>query len=724
MSTLHERWRDGLEVEALTIEITTDGAGPDRVMRLGRRRRRRHQAVATVACLGLVAGSASAWNTNRAGRGQRSTELRIADETEDQSPATTVVAYDGHQVDPATLPMVSLAPSPLDWSARAVPYGKGVNAFYGLASSTSGADGLVVVSTRPGVKPSEGFAYYTSQDGATWSMAVDSDTSHWFGGIARTPTGLVAVGTAAATAPIESTTDRNGAGVGDVVVSRSTDGGDWTDVVLPVDLRGGRRAAIDAGQPINLMVSAARVVVHGDVTTAAVTITGIPAGDFQQVFAPIGRSTADTMAMTRAGLRFADRTYSWAELGYGPEVADVMGTRTRLYRSTDGETFAPAGDLDDVQVVDMAAVGDDVALVLGGTGAAIGANPFGTSVVLVGSAGTTTMLSALPLDQGGQASAGALGGRLVVVGTRGGWPAVATWTGSAWQTTSLANGVVPDGTTAGLERATVGEGGIAIALGIYDDPTAGLAVSDRGYTLRSLGAQRGFVVIDDATLTELTRLPSLNDASSLSSSTLRAVRGTAPADAVAMPATTVTMRATAGFGYQVGKGDTGLAIARRFDVTLAELAAANPDVDLDKIQVGQSLDIPSPAGGATTTSMGVADASGVVAIEVLDPSNGTVKARLDVLALAAQFNDVYAQPTGPPKHTVKLLHSLDGVTWSSVDLADLAGTGVQMTSSLVSTADGIVATVITDETDPDAPDPGSDAPGPLRRQVALVGVRP
>ncbi|MGE3858046.1 MAG: LysM peptidoglycan-binding domain-containing protein [Dehalococcoidia bacterium] len=46
--------------------------------------------------------------------------------------------------------------------------------------------------------------------------------------------------------------------------------------------------------------------------------------------------------------------------------------------------------------------------------------------------------------------------------------------------------------------------------------------------------------------------------------------------------------------YLVKSGDTGLAIAIRFDVTLADLAAANnmTEKDLDVLHIGQQLRIP------------------------------------------------------------------------------------------------------------------------------------
>ncbi len=65
--------------------------------------------------------------------------------------------------------------------------------------------------------------------------------------------------------------------------------------------------------------------------------------------------------------------------------------------------------------------------------------------------------------------------------------------------------------------------------------------------------------------------------------------------------------ATAGFDgtepYLVVPGDSASLIAQNHGVTLAQLAAANPDVDLATVFVGQTLNIPLPDGSATTTTV-------------------------------------------------------------------------------------------------------------------------
>jgi LysM repeat protein len=53
--------------------------------------------------------------------------------------------------------------------------------------------------------------------------------------------------------------------------------------------------------------------------------------------------------------------------------------------------------------------------------------------------------------------------------------------------------------------------------------------------------------------------------------------------------------------YTVKAGDVAVLIARRFSITLTELAAANPNKQLDRIQPGDTLVIPPPSQGGTQT---------------------------------------------------------------------------------------------------------------------------
>lgn len=53
--------------------------------------------------------------------------------------------------------------------------------------------------------------------------------------------------------------------------------------------------------------------------------------------------------------------------------------------------------------------------------------------------------------------------------------------------------------------------------------------------------------------------------------------------------------------YTVQAGDVAVLIARRYSITLTELAAANPNIQLDRIVPGDKLVIPPPSQGGTQT---------------------------------------------------------------------------------------------------------------------------
>lgn len=74
--------------------------------------------------------------------------------------------------------------------------------------------------------------------------------------------------------------------------------------------------------------------------------------------------------------------------------------------------------------------------------------------------------------------------------------------------------------------------------------------------------------------------------------TATTVAATPTASPTASPTATATQTT-----YTVEAGDTGLAIALEFGISLAELAEANgmTEAELDQLQIGQELAIPSPA---------------------------------------------------------------------------------------------------------------------------------
>ncbi len=70
---------------------------------------------------------------------------------------------------------------------------------------------------------------------------------------------------------------------------------------------------------------------------------------------------------------------------------------------------------------------------------------------------------------------------------------------------------------------------------------------------------------------------------------------------VAPPSTTVTPPTTIVGSYVVVGGDTLSAIAHKFDVSVADLAAFNEITNIDAIQVGQELKIPPHRPAVSTT---------------------------------------------------------------------------------------------------------------------------
>ena len=53
--------------------------------------------------------------------------------------------------------------------------------------------------------------------------------------------------------------------------------------------------------------------------------------------------------------------------------------------------------------------------------------------------------------------------------------------------------------------------------------------------------------------------------------------------------------------YVVKAGDIAVLIARRYSITLSELAAANPDKNMERLQPGDQLTIPPPSPGSNPT---------------------------------------------------------------------------------------------------------------------------
>ena len=775
MTALHDRWRDGLEAEALIIDVPVTVADPAGVVRRGHRRHRRNQTAAVVTVAALLAGSGLAWKADH-DRPARPTKLVVADDSttgdplDGGGPPTTGPVSDGVglQADPASLPPVDLVASPLAWRAQDVAYGHGVSGHW-FGPAKAGPAGLVTVSTRPGVRApgDETLAFYMSPDGLAWSKGGELTGRHWFGDVTATERGLVAVGTAAATGRI--TVGPGGQGTGDVVVAVSTNGGDtFRDIVLPLDLRGVKAAAAAGPVPMNVGVGTAKVVVGAAGTMVAVEVVASPTIDLRDRL-PVGVSRAARTMFSAAGLVVfkqptdptrepvaVDRVVPWSDLGVDPAVAAFVGGSLHLFRASDGETFeevpAPA---DAVGVQQLVTTPDGFALQA--TVRQDGAVPGQAPAVWSSSDGLTwSPTEPLPFDQSyGPPTLGSLGGRLVAVGTYRGWPAVAVAEGSGWKLTPLGNGVAPAGVAVSMNQVAIGAGGIGIGLDTYVDPVAGLVSHAGGYTLRVDGVTRGIAVIEDATGKELARFADLNNPGS--SSVLKPVYDASrqvfdgPVLTTVPPTTVVGPGGQAGSGtamtppdparYVVRVGDTWVGIAAAAAVSPDALASLNPGLDVNRLVPGDVVVLPAasratsngPASAAqatTTTMLGIVGGPvgvgrdmpiGAVGLQVLDPTTGAALATFDL----SELRDRYARATNGvarPAHGALLLTSTNAVAWSSVDLAVLAGAPVDGITGVFSTPAGLVATVMMAEADPAAPAPGDGTPGPIKRQRALVGA--
>ena len=87
-----------------------------------------------------------------------------------------------------------------------------------------------------------------------------------------------------------------------------------------------------------------------------------------------------------------------------------------------------------------------------------------------------------------------------------------------------------------------------------------------------------------------------------------------------------------GFTYTIRAGDTFFSIARRFGISVSALMAANPNVDPDRLQIGQEICVPAPMpvpgfcpGGFTYTIR-----AGDTFFSLANRFNTTVQAIIDV----------------------------------------------------------------------------------------------
>ena len=140
------------------------------------------------------------------------------------------------------------------------------------------------------------------------------------------------------------------------------------------------------------------------------------------------------------------------------------------------------------------------------------------------------------------------------------------------------------------------------------------AVSGRHWAVRSAAIAGAGIVLASCGLT------GPNNSSSSKSRTTTTVKKTAGTNFPTVPylaTTTSTTQAPAPLGtntggqttgpvdtptsYVVKSGDIAVLIARRYSITLSELAAANPDKNMDRLQPGDQLVIPPPSPGSNPT---------------------------------------------------------------------------------------------------------------------------
>ena len=76
----------------------------------------------------------------------------------------------------------------------------------------------------------------------------------------------------------------------------------------------------------------------------------------------------------------------------------------------------------------------------------------------------------------------------------------------------------------------------------------------------------------------------------------------APITAAPAPAPEPTPTPTSGSEYKIQKGDIAFNLAKKHGVTLKALKEANPNVDLGKLKVGQTIQIPGSSGTAAATT--------------------------------------------------------------------------------------------------------------------------
>ena len=329
MIDLEERLTRHLRGEADAMVVPAVGARA--VVERARRRFARRRAVAALVTVGVVTTS-------------------VVAVVHRPTPKDRIeVKVTGSSTPDASGPAV-LVPSKLHWQTVADARGL----LGARVHRHSGA--LYAVATAPGQAPvgeQPKTMGYTSADGITWTPHDFGD--RWIADLDGSGSRVYAVGTAAATAPIDPKTH-----VGDAVVLRS-DGGAWQTTVLPLDLRslatkartlagrsmvGVSEASVAAG-PAGVLV-AFNVVADIDlmaILPSGTTLTGPVVYKAAGVeLHDAGRTAAageSSSPSTTEGFGPVVATYTYAQLGIDAGLAAAMQGELRFFFSADGITFIP-----------------------------------------------------------------------------------------------------------------------------------------------------------------------------------------------------------------------------------------------------------------------------------------------------------------------------------------------------------------------------------------------
>lgn len=474
--------------------------------------------------------------------------------------------------------------------------------------------------------------------------------------------------------------------------------------------------------------------------------------------------------------------YTWAELGFDAATAELLHGTVKLFASADGERFTPVAGPDGVGTTWAVGMGamvtataDGFAVALSDSGCCTleqitqGASP-STATRVWRTTDLTTWEALDPVDVGGNGpfgtNFGEIGGRLVLVGSQNQLPVVAVADGTRWTVSPLGKPLVKSDEQVVNTMGSVGAAGIAVSVSVLDDPWAdtGLSVEDSGYTLRVESRQRGFSVLDTNGKVVLTTPDPFVKASqdgltlqpapmaqarpgSLDSPTTAAgvfatvpypstttvvgpivgavTDATVPVSTVAgrpvLAATTTTLLQPPGANtYTVQPGDIGIVVAKRHGMTIEQLRAANPGVDLDKIVPDQVLNLPDGATAVVGTAPTAEPGSPFGGKVVLTDASGKTLATFDVTDMEQQLQQLQGA-SGMGHVRTRVLVSRDAATWSLVDLGEVTGTKTATIQNLVVTGDRVLATVNTDENDPDAPKPPYEGMPPFRKTKVVVG---